>query len=59
MWIKFTPEYLSGIVVGCGVGLFIGVMLIEFNFSSATTRLMGLAMMILGGFWKFRIQKSV
>ena len=62
MWIKLTPEYLSGIIVGTGGGILISALLIEFGLLSSGGRLIGLlgmVMIMLGGFWKLKIQKHV
>ena len=61
MWIKMTPEYLAGITVGIGGGILIAALLIESDVLSTAGRwigLVGMVLIMLGGFWKLGIQKK-
>ncbi len=61
MWIKITPEYLSGIIVGSGGGIIIAALLLEFGIMSSTGRwigLLGMVLIMLGGVWKLNIQNK-
>ena len=61
MWIKITPEYLAGIVVGIGGGIIIAALLIEFGVFSSAGRwigLLGMVLIMLGGIWKLKVQKT-
>jgi len=62
MWIRFTPDYVAGIVVGAGLLLFLLALSADLEWISADglqgagPRFAALAMVLAGGGLKWRAQ---
>lgn len=64
MWIRFTLEYVAGIVAGAGLLLFLlalsadSGLLAADGLKGAGTKFAGLAMILAGGGMKWRVQRN-
>jgi len=62
VWVRFTPEYLAGAVAGFGLALFclfLGGLTSDLNVSGLfrpALGLLGIALLVVGGIWKIRLQ---